>query len=249
MNQMKSWPLSRSFRAKTHKETGHKKEEAHEEAHHEKTNHEYGKKEPEKTDHEYGKTEPEETVYGKMGPEETLSSRIPQRDEPGSFWEDRGDRRHCGVDLYAPENTGIISMEEGTVTETGLMTSPEILPYWNPTYYVIIESSSGFFCKYGELGEYVVQEGETIASGQLIGYVGTVLNCRKIDETCPPYIRKLKDKNPSMLHFELWEKDPISSHRNYLGGNWFSREKPENLLDPTEYLESVAEFAREPARE
>ena len=78
-----------------------------------------------------------------------------------------------------------------------------------------------------------------IGSGQLVGYVGMVLNCAKIDDSSPPYIRKLKNKNPSMLHFELWKSKPITSHRNYLGGNWFSEEKPENLIDPTEYLASI----------
>lgn len=184
----------------------------------------------------------EETTSGKVDPEKPFPGKVPKKGEPGSFWEDRGDRHHCGIDLYAPENTGVVSIEDGTVTETGLMTSPEILPYWNPTCYVIIENISGFFCKYGELGKYAVQEGDPIAAGQLIGYVGTVLNCRKIDESCPPYIRTLKDKNPSMLHFELWKKDPLSSHKNYLGGNWFGEDKPENLMNPTEYLESVKKF-------
>ena len=181
-----------------------------------------------------GKTVPEKVTAGKIYP-----VKIPQKREAGSFWEDRGDRFHCGIDLYAPENTEVHSIEEGIVTETGLMTSPEILPYWNPTYYVIIKNNSEIFCKYGELAECTVQKGEQIGSGQLIGYVGMVLNCAKIDESSPPYIRKLKNKNPSMLHFELWENKPITSHRNYLGGNWFSEEKPENLIDPTEYLASI----------
>lgn len=181
-----------------------------------------------------GKIAPEKVTTGKIDP-----VKIPQKGEAGSFWEDRGDRFHCGIDLYAPENTEVLSIEEGIVSETGLMTSPEILPYWNPTYYVTIKNNSGTFCKYGELAEYTVQKGDHVDSGQLVGYVGMVLNCAKIDESSPPYIRKLKNKNPSMLHFELWKDKPITSHRNYLGGNWFSEEKPENLVDPTEYLASI----------
>jgi murein DD-endopeptidase MepM/ murein hydrolase activator NlpD len=165
--------------------------------------------------------------------------KIPQKGEAGSFWEDRGDRFHCGVDLYAPENTEVVSIEKGVVAETGVMTSPEILPYWNPTYYVIIEHERGLFCKYGELAGFTVREGDEIEPGRLIGYVGMVLNSSKIDESCPLYIRKLKDKNPSMLHFELWKKLPVATHRNYLGGNWFGEEKPENLVDPTGYLEQL----------
>jgi murein DD-endopeptidase MepM/ murein hydrolase activator NlpD len=179
---------------------------------------------------------PEETNLEK---ENCMKVKVPQKGEAGSFWEDRGDRYHCGVDLYAPENTEVVSVEGGIVAETGLMTSPETLPYWNPTYYAIIEQSRGLFCKYGELADYIVKKGDKIEPGQLIGHVGMVLNSSKIDESCPLYIRKLKDRNPSMLHFELWKKQPTAKNRNYLGGNWFGEEKPENLMDPTGYLERL----------
>lgn len=88
---------------------------------------------------------PEETASQKPILEKTITGKIPQKGEPGSFWENRGDRYHCGVDLYASENTEVFSVEGGIIVETGLMTSPEILPYWNPTYYVIIEHDEGLF--------------------------------------------------------------------------------------------------------
>jgi len=43
--------------------------------------------------------------------------KIPQKGESGAFWEERGDRYHCGVDLYTPENTEVLSTEEGIVSE------------------------------------------------------------------------------------------------------------------------------------
>ncbi|HWQ47815.1 MAG TPA: M23 family metallopeptidase [Methanosarcina sp.] len=166
-------------------------------------------------------------------------SQVPQKGEAGSFWENRGDRYHCGVDLYASENTKVVSIEGGIVAETDLMASPEILPYWNPTYYVIIKQNNGLFCKYGELAGFTVRKGGEIEPGSLIGHVGTVLNSEKIDDSCPLYIQKLKNKNPSMLHFEVWKNEPIFAHGNYLGGNWFAGEMPENLIDPTGYLERL----------
>jgi murein DD-endopeptidase MepM/ murein hydrolase activator NlpD len=181
---------------------------------------------------------PKKTASEKQIPEKAVFRRIPQNGEPGSFWEDRGDRYHCGVDLYASENTGVVSVEGGIVAETGLMTSPEILPYWNPTYYVLIEHDEGLFCKYGELAGFTVKKGDEIEPGSQIGRVGMVLNSAKIDNSCPLYIQRLKNKNPSMLHFEVWENEPISAHMNYLGGNWFAEEMPENLRDPARYLRS-----------
>lgn len=182
---------------------------------------------------------PGETTLEKTILENIIPGRIPQKGEPGSFWEDRGDRYHCGVDLYAPENTEVVSVEGGTVVEAGLMTSPEILPYWNPTYYVIIEHDKGLFCKYGELAGFAVKKGDEVEAGCLVGYVAMVLNSDKIDSSCPLYIQKLKNKNSSMLHFEVWKDEAITTHSNYLGGNWFTEEKPENLKDPTGYLESL----------
>lgn len=182
---------------------------------------------------------PEETASEKILLKKIIPGRIPQKGEAGSFWEDRGDRYHCGVDLYAPENTEVVSVEDGIVVETGLMTSPEILPYWNPTYYVIIEHDKGLFCKYGELARFTVKKGDEIEQGNLIGHVGMVLNSKKIDGSCPLYIQKLKNKNPSMLHLEVWEDEPVTVHKNYLGGNWFAEEMPENLRDPARYLGSL----------
>ncbi|MEN6293842.1 MAG: M23 family metallopeptidase [Methanobacterium sp.] len=181
-------------------------------------------------------TNPEKIDIGKA---DLKKVQVPQKGDAGSFWENRGDRYHCGVDLYAPENTEVVSIERGVVAETGLMTSPEILPYWNPTYYVVIEQSRGLFCKYGELAGFTVKKGDEIEPGSLIGHLGMVLNSEKIDDSCPLYIHKLKNKNPSILHFEVWRNEPISAQRNYLGGNWFAEEMPENLIDPTGYLERL----------
>ena len=164
---------------------------------------------------------------------------IQENEESGSFWEDRKDRHHCGIDLYAPEGEPVIAIEEGKVIDVGIMTSPEMIPYWNVTNYVIIRNQSGLFCKYGELGFSNVKEGDSVVSGQIIGHVGTVLNSEKIDENAPEYIQKLKDKNPSMLHFELWEAEPVVEDHDYLGGNWFGDDRPKKLLDPTEYLRSI----------
>lgn len=73
----------------------------------------------------------------------------------------------------------------------------------------------------------------------MIGHVGSVLNSKKIDKNAPEYVQKLKDKNLSMLHFELWKEAPVVEDNNDLGGNWFGDKGPRKLLDPTEYLSSI----------
>ena len=152
---------------------------------------------------------------------EGRSQPVPSRGSPGSFWEDRKDRRHCGVDLYATPGSKVVSIEDGIVLEVGILTSPGIIPRWNETSYVLVENDSGSFAKFAELDEVEVRAGDRLSSGQMVGRVGSVLNPEKIGDDAPAYIKSLRELgNSSMLHFELYGSRPEVSER-YLGGNWF----------------------------
>ncbi len=169
----------------------------------------------------------------------SYSKIIGASDSQGAFWEDRGDRYHCGVDIYAREGSNVLSIEDGKVVDIGIFTSKDKIPYWNTTSYILIENGNGLLCKYAELGDVVVNVGESVRAGQLIGHIGLVLDSDKITQNSPLYIQKLKKKgNQSMLHFELYRSIPTEI-TDYLGGNWFGKTKPENLLDPTDYLRSL----------
>lgn len=172
-------------------------------------------------------------------PLKNKQKKLPEQNEAGVFWEDRGDRYHCGTDLYAPHGAEVFAIEKGRVVESDIMTSPEMIPYWNITYYVIVENEDGSFWKYGEMDKIFVKAGDIINEGELLGNVGLVLNSDKIDDTSPHYIQKLKYKNPSMLHLELFSDNPIRKDRNYLGGNWFNDQKPQHLLNPASILEKL----------
>jgi murein DD-endopeptidase MepM/ murein hydrolase activator NlpD len=170
---------------------------------------------------------------------ESYSKTIPATGASGSFWEDRGDRRHCGIDIYAPVASSAVAIEDGSVIGIGTFTSQDRVPYWNNTKHVLIENKIGLICKYAELEDVAVEIGESVRAGQLIGHVGLVLDTTKITLDSPPYIQKLKkSENLSMLHFELYTPPPLETS-DYLGGNWFGNSKPENLLDPTDYLRST----------
>ncbi len=169
----------------------------------------------------------------------SYSKIVPTVSSPGLFWEERSERHHCGVDIYAPEGSDVLSIEDGKVVDIGVFTSPEKIPYWNTTYYILIRNKTGFICKYAELGDVMVTVNESVKAGQLIGHVGVVLNLNKITDESPLYIQEIKKrKKPSMLHFELYESIPDETKR-YEGGNWCGDTQPENLLDPTGYLKST----------
>ena len=58
----------------------------------------------------------------------SYSKNIPNNNSPGSFWENRGDRHHCGVDIYSPLDSSIIAVENGEVIDVSLFTSLQLLP-------------------------------------------------------------------------------------------------------------------------
>lgn len=169
----------------------------------------------------------------------SYSKNIPQNNKPGSFWKNRLDRFHCGVDIYAPKLSKVLSIESGEVIDSGIFTSPMDVYYWNTTYFVDIKNNDNVYFRYAELNNTTVKKGDIVDAGDIIGFVGQVLNKSKIDDKSPQYIRDLKNKdNLSMLHFELYIGSPKLS-KKYLGGNWFEEKKPNNLLNPTEFLQSI----------
>jgi len=166
----------------------------------------------------------------------SYSKTIPLPGAAGSFWEERNDRHHCGIDIYAPADSEVRAIESGRVVETGVFTSPSMLPYWNATHYIVLQNASGLFCKYAEIDGIPINEGQMVKVGEFIGRVALVLNLEKIDETSPDYIKNLQKNNIfSMLHFELYCAWPVQ-FKKYVGGNSFIGQKPKNLLDPSEYL-------------
>ena len=169
----------------------------------------------------------------------SYAKNLPASGAPGSFWENRGDRYHCGVDIYAPEGSDVLSVEDGEVIDIDIFTSPDKIPYWNTTYHALLKNKTGFVCKYAELRDILVKRGMVVKAGELIGHVGLVLNTDQISKQSPQYIQRLNDNNKqSMLHFELYIIEP-NNHEYYSSGNWFGTKKPNNLLDPTSYLSRI----------
>ena len=80
----------------------------------------------------------------------SYSKRVPVEGESGSFWEDRNDRRHCGVDIYAPAGSDVLSIEDGAIVRVSVSTSKKN-DYWNNTFYVLIKNQTRLFCKYAKL--------------------------------------------------------------------------------------------------
>jgi murein DD-endopeptidase MepM/ murein hydrolase activator NlpD len=113
----------------------------------------------------------------------------------GGFEERRGDRPHEAIDILAPRNTPVVAVENGTIaklfdSKAGGHTIYQFDPSGRLAYY------------YAHLEKYAdgVHEGQIVAQGDVIGYVGTSGNA-------PP--------NTPHLHFAVFELD--DTHRWWKG--------------------------------
>lgn len=72
---------------------------------------------------------------------------------------------HAGVDYSAPRGTPIMAAGDGTVVSAG----------WSSSYgnYTRIEHNNGYETAYAHQTSIIVEPGETVRQGQIIGYVGS----------------------------------------------------------------------------
>jgi murein DD-endopeptidase MepM/ murein hydrolase activator NlpD len=170
----------------------------------------------------------------------SFTREIPKNGVSGAFWEDRGDRHHCGVDIYAPEDSEVLAVESGFVIETGHFTTPKQHSYWNETFYLILKTSQNLLVKYAELKQINVRIGDYVDAGQPLGLVGSVIKKDDVSYEDPYYVQELAEKGTlSMLHLEIY-KAPVTSVQPYLAGNYFGDRRPDSLIDPKLYLNGVS---------
>jgi murein DD-endopeptidase MepM/ murein hydrolase activator NlpD len=93
---------------------------------------------------------------------------------PGSFWGDAregGKRRHEGIDIFAPKGTPAIAAADGYITgvrEGGI---------GGKTVWLRPEGKN-IFLYYAHLDKQVVQEGQAVKKGDVVGTVGNTGNAR-----------------------------------------------------------------------
>ncbi len=169
----------------------------------------------------------------------SYEKKIPKDDDMGSFWENRGDRRHCGVDIFAPEGSEAIAVESGYVIDKGEFSVEKEGSYYNSTYFIIVKCSNKNLVKYAKLKEVFVHIGDYVEAGQPIGELGKVIDEEKVTVHDPMYVQELKEKNRlSMLHLEIY-KAPVTVVQPYEMGNYLGDRRPESLIDPSLYLNGV----------
>lgn len=92
----------------------------------------------------------------------TISSPFGNRKSPTAG----ASSNHKGVDMACPSGTPIYATRTGTVTVASYQAG-------GAGYYVSINHGDGFASIYMHMTRYVVSKGQSVAQGELIGYVGS----------------------------------------------------------------------------
>lgn len=160
-------------------------------------------------------------------PLEKFTPLIPSGEHPGAFGFKRKYDIHSGVDLYCNENDNVLAVEDGEVVAIEPFTGPKAgHPWWLDTMCVAISGETGLV-NYGEIKPLeTLKIGDKIKAGEKIGTVIPCLKEGKERKDIPGHSR-------FMLHIELYKKGTKYFHK---GWQYTDKEKPEELLDPTEYL-------------
>ncbi|NPA04187.1 MAG: peptidoglycan DD-metalloendopeptidase family protein [Epsilonproteobacteria bacterium] len=116
---------------------------------------------------------------------------------------------HFGVDLVARKGTKIYAPADGVVYFAGVKNG-----YGN---FILLDHPFGFSTAYGHLQKIVVERGEFVEKGQLIGYVGN--SGRSTGPHLHYEVRYLSYwLNP--LKFIHWKKDPFESMKEIPRVDW-----------------------------
>lgn len=127
----------------------------------------------------------EYTLTITVGP--SLGFPVSQSGKPniGSFWgdgRDDGGRKHEGIDIFAPKHTPAIAAANGTVTSVAENKLGGLVVFMRP-------NNADYTLYYAHLDKQLVQNGQTLRTGDTVGLVGNTGNARN---------------TPSHLHFGIY---------------------------------------------
>ena len=123
-----------------------------------------------------------------------------------------GRRHHAGVDLYAPRGSVVLAPEAGTIVAAQPFNGPNAVA-------LLIQTDTGPVILLGEIEpdswrEFDLDIGSRVSAGQEVARVG------------------INPGGSQMLHYEMYRDGTTRNDRWYYG-----RPPPDNLLDPTGYLQ------------
>ena len=146
---------------------------------------------------------------------------LPKLNSVGDFASPRSFYYHTGIDLYCSSDQEVIAMESGKVVKIDHFTGAEAdppSPWWNDTWSILIEGSSGVIGYCELIPDSSIQVGMNVKAGQLLGRI-------------TPVLKKDKGNGTSMLHLE-WYVSGTTEHVTWA----LDTPQPTQLRNPRELL-------------
>lgn len=149
---------------------------------------------------------------------------IPSEGAVGDFAFRRSFYYHPGIDLYCDLGQEVQAIEAGTVVHIENFTGPNALPpspWWKETWSILIEGKSGVLGYCELFPDKHIKVGAQVNEGDVIARI-------------IPVLKKDKGNGTTMLHFEQYLPG-TKEHVTWV----LDSEKPEQLLNPRQLLESL----------
>jgi len=153
----------------------------------------------------------------------TNTHPIPTVGDPGAFGSIRRFDTHTGIDIYCNDGDLVMAIEDGIVVAIEAFTGSHAdSPWWNDTWALLVEGSSGVLV-YGEID---ILDGVTVGHPVKVGdHIGNIKQVLKKDKGVTP---------TCMLHFEIHKAGTTKTVW------WYHNDPmPESLIDPTEFLNGI----------
>jgi hypothetical protein len=162
--------------------------------------------------------------WAKLGPHQAM---VPLPPHSGAFGDARDRHFHEGIDLYAPADTPVLAVEDGTVIGvTPFSGSSTRKDYWRDMEAVLVQGASGLiaYCEFSPLASLrpamTVKAGDPVGKIYAAGYT----------------FRKAADKHEDHAHHAFLH---LELHAAHVRGptKWDAdKPKPATLFDPTPLL-------------
>ena len=130
---------------------------------------------------------------------------------------DGGERRHKGIDIFAPRGTAVIAVSDGVISYIGDQ------PKGGHCLWLTTESGASFYYAHFDRWAPGIYEGMEVATGDLLGFVGNTGNAI----STPPHLHFGISQNHEMVNPYplLTHAVPVKNYhvRSELGGGYGTR--------------------------
>ncbi|HRP55799.1 M23 family metallopeptidase [Agriterribacter sp.] len=157
------------------------------------------------------------TITITAGPSLAFPVRTSDNPKTSGFWgdsRDAGGRKHEGIDIFTPKRTPAVAAADGIVTRVGTNNLGGKIVFMRP-------GGKNYSLYYAHLDTQMVQEGQNIETGDIVGLIGNTGNARNT----PPH-----------LHFGIYASSGATDPFPFVNAN---RPSPPDIKADTSQISKI----------